>query len=77
VDRFEFWGGALRGWMSKPLSDFLCECEHRPSTKLGTVVSHKNAELDVVPLGTSTGLWMPVTGQRIETKHFSQVIFLT
>jgi hypothetical protein len=56
--------------MYKPLSDFLWEYKIIPPNKLGTTVSQKNVELYVLPFGTSTGLWIPLTDQRNEIRHF-------
>jgi hypothetical protein len=60
--------------MYKPLSDFLRECNAIPSNKLDTTVSQKNAKLSVLPFGTSTKLWIPLTDQRSEIRHFSVLI---
>jgi hypothetical protein len=61
--------------MHEPLSDFLREYKEIPSKKLGTTVSQKNAELYVLPFRTLTRLWIPLTDQRSEIKHFSVLIF--
>jgi hypothetical protein len=61
--------------MYKPLSDFLRECKAIPSNKHGTTISQKNAELYMLPFGTSTRLRIPLTEQRNEIRHFSLSIF--
>jgi hypothetical protein len=61
--------------MYQPLSDFLRECEVILLNKFGTTVSQKNAELYVLPFGTSRRLWIPLTDQKSEVKHFSVSIF--
>jgi hypothetical protein len=42
--------------MSQSLCDFLQECKVIPSNKFGTTGPQKNAELYVLPFGTSAGL---------------------
>jgi hypothetical protein len=67
-------GHVLSRWVVNPLSDFLRECKGIPSNKLGMTVSQKNAELYMVPFGTSSRLWIPLTDQRSEIRHFSVLI---
>jgi hypothetical protein len=65
----------VQGDVYESLCDFLRECKVISSNKLGRTVSQKNAELYVLPFGTSTRLWIPLTDERCEIRHFSVSIF--
>jgi hypothetical protein len=75
MDHLALCGRAVSRRMYKPLSDFLWECKIISSNELGTAVSQKDAEFNVLPFGTSTRLWVVLRGQRSEMRHFSVSIF--
>jgi hypothetical protein len=75
VNRLSWCRRSLSRWMYKPVSDCLRECKTIPSNKFSTTVSQKNAELYVMPFGTSTRLLITLTDQRSGIKHFVVSIF--
>jgi hypothetical protein len=70
-DHRELWAGALSRWSTNHFNICWRQREVRSAIKLGRTVSHRNAVLHVIPLGTSMRLWIPLADQRIEIRHFS------